>query len=109
MLFLLQRYFSVNSADKPVVTIEKDSPITIVEGQNLTLSCLVDSNPTPTLIYFKTSRHSSLCNLSEVEHICTVNWININRNNTGIFRCYADNGVETGYTSVKVIVQCTYM
>lgn len=106
-------YVSLNSADKPVVTIDKEPIIRIDEGQNLTLSCLADSNPAPSLalIYANPNGNQCLCNVSKLSHksTCIVNWVNINRNNTGTYVCKSDNDVGYGYKKVEVIVQCKYL
>ncbi|CAG2245022.1 unnamed protein product [Mytilus edulis] len=86
---------------KPVVTLNIDQIIRIQEGQNFTLSCIVDSNPAATRVYFEKDGFSiDVSNLTN-----SLNLFNIRREQTGTYGCKAENVIGKGYTDVKLIVQ----
>lgn len=91
--------------DKPVVILNVKQPLRIDEGQNINLSCLVDSNPSATKVHFE--KDGCILNGSISTHY--MEFFYTGRGNTGTYGCRAENGVGKGYKSVQVIVQCTYL
>lgn len=87
------------------MTLNKGQVIKVQEGQNITLSCIVDSHPAAKQIYFE--KDGFIIDVSNSIH--SLNLMNISREQTGTYGCKADNGIGIGYTNVKVIVECRYL
>lgn len=86
------------------MTLNKEQLIRIDAGQNLTLTCSVDSNPIATTIYFE--KDGFILNVSNATH--SLDLINVSQDKCGIYGCWAENAVGKGYKNVKVIIQRMY-
>lgn len=102
-------------ADKPVLIINSDKlvhpifntdqiEIHVDEGQNLTIYCLVDSNPPVSNVNFYRNFHQ----LKNVKSALTLELIGIKREDKGFYECRAKNEVGETYKNVTVLVECKY-
>lgn len=72
---------------------------TVIERENVTLKCIAEGKPTPTITWTRLSDDS----------IVTMPLINISRNSEKDFKCTANNGIGTPATrkvSVDVLCKC---
>lgn len=73
------------SSDSPEVLIKSISPV--VEGNDLSLVCHVTGNPPPDVLWMRGSANSVLTRNN------TVMLQNVTRTDSGLFQCYAWNGI----------------
>lgn len=89
------------SSDSPEVLIKSISPV--VEGNDLSLVCHVTGNPPPDVLWMRGSANSVLTRNN------TVMLQNVTRTDSGLFQCYAWNGIGKNASSkVTVDVLCEY-
>ena len=70
---------------------------TAMEGDDVTLKCIAEGKPTPSIAWTRLSDNS----------VVTMPLINISRHDAMDYRCTADNGVETpAVRDVTIDVQC---
>ena len=76
----------------------------MVEGDDLSLICHVTGNPPPDVLWIRGSDNSVLTRST------TVTLPNVSRSDSGLFQCYAWNGIRKNATSnVTVDVFCEYI
>lgn len=101
--------------DKPLLTLNSDKSVRILdnldqieilvdEGQNLTISCSVDSNPSATKMNF----YGNDKLFKNANSALTLEFIGIKKEEQGLYKCVAKNNLGETYKNVTVIVQCKY-
>ena len=83
----------------------------VVEGKNATFNCSAESNPPPTITWYKSN--SAL--QPEASHIKfsrsnqTVTIMNARRTDAGIYKCIAQNKINRTSAIAILDVQCKYL
>ena len=72
---------------------------TLIEGDNLTLSCNASGMPSPMVSWIKVGNHMRMSG-NELA------FTNITRGDAGEYRCEATNGCGTASESARIFVQC---
>ena len=100
--------FVFNSLTDPPEFNNVSSDVVVVEGDpSITLECIADGEPTPTITWTKVYAHGSD---SVVLGTGNQFFLGTNRNNSGKYRCTAYNGMGTAPNrTVKVEVNCKYI
>ena len=97
--------FVFNSLTDPPEFNNVSSDVVVVEDDhNITLECIADGVPTPNITWTKVYAHGS-----DSGELGTGNQFVLenNRNNSGKYRCTANNGIGTAPNrTVKVEVNC---
>ena len=76
----------------------------MVEGDDLSLICHVTGNPPPDVLWIRGSDNSVLTRST------TVTLPNVGRSDSGLFQCYAWNGIgKNASSNVTVDVLCEYI
>lgn len=89
-------------SDSPEVVIKSISPV--IEGNDVPLVCLVTGNPPPDVLWIRGSDNSVLTKNT------TATLRNVTRKDSGLFQCYAWNGIGKRVSSnVTVDVLCEYI
>ena len=89
-------------SDSSEVVIKSISPV--VEGNDVSLVCLVTGNPPPHVLWIRGSDDSVLTKNT------TVALQNVTRTDSGLFYCYAWNGIgKKASSNVTVDVLCEYL
>lgn len=89
-------------SDSPEVLIKTLSRV--VEGDSLSLTCLVAGNPPPDVLWIKGSDNSVITKNS------TIVLPSITRTDSGLFQCLAWNGIgKNASSNVTVDVLCEYL
>ena len=72
---------------------------TVIEGGNVTLKCLADGKPTPSITWTRLADNNvAIMTLSDIR-----------RQDAGKYRCTADNGIGSPrIRDVWIVVQCEY-
>ena len=97
--------------DKPEITGLPPS-VARPEGDNVTLSCNAEGNPVPTISWIRSGSHidtsgnSSRIRFSEDKKQLTIT--NVNRTDSGEYRCVANNSLGKTSSSSKLDALCTY-
>ena len=93
--------------DQPKITAQPQNK-TVTERENVTLSCNASGNPTPSISWTKdgTALNSPRISLSSDNKQLTIT--NVNRDDSGDYRCVANNSVGAAATSdvATLDVQC---
>ena len=88
--------------------------LTIVEGRDVILSCVVEGNPSPSVIWTMNGQGLNITANSRLAATRTKNNHNltitdVHRSDAGQYRCVANNSVDTSTSSAaKVEVYCKY-
>lgn len=94
--------------DKPEITSTKDSLYRVIEGQNITLDCVLTAANPNTSIEWTWYNSNNTKNVIKRRPIYTI--FNIQRNNTGTYSCSASNIIGTSVpVSIDVDVQCKFI
>ena len=86
--------------------------VTIVRGNNVTFSCSVVGNPTPSVVWEKDKRGlnvtgNSRFNLSSRDNNHSLEIAEVHRSDSGQYRCVAENSKDTSDSSAATLtVQC---
>ena len=86
--------------------------VTIVRGDNVTFSCSVVGNPTPSVVWEKDRRDlnvtgNSRFNLSSRSNNHSLEIAEVHRSDSGKYRCVAENSKNISYSSAATLtVQC---
>ena len=96
-MFLLNLFLCLFTEPSSIVAIQNE---TLIEGGSVTLSCQASGPPTPMVSWIKPDRQR--IDVSEV--VLT----NINRNETGEYRCEASNECGNATETAHIDVQCKY-
>ena len=86
--------------------------VTIVRGDNVTFSCSVVGNPTPSVVWKKDRRDlnvtgNSRFNLSSRSNNHSLEIAEVHRSDSGKYRCVAENSKNVSYSSAATLtVQC---
>ena len=98
-------------ADQPEIILHPENH-TISERDNVTLSCNATGSPEPTMSWTRngfpvnTSNNSSI-SFSEDKKLLTIT--NVNRTDSGEYRCVANNSIGSDTSNVATLdVQCKY-
>ena len=97
--------FVFNSSTDPPEFNNVSSDVVVVAGDpSITLECIADGEPTPTITWTKVYANGSDSGVLETGNQF---FIKTNRNNSGTYRCTAYNGIGTTPNgTVKVEVNC---
>jgi hypothetical protein len=102
----------LDKTDKPEVTIEPSGTTEVVERQNVTLTCVVDGKPSPTIQWLKNNAklnvtgHSRF-SVSSVDTVLSIT--GVVREDEGNYSCKATNKVDSLVSSsAQLIVNCKY-
>ena len=99
------------NTDQPEITTHSAS-VPTTEGDNLTLSCNATANPAPTISWTRdgspvNTTNNSRISLSDDNKQLTIT--NVNRTDSGKYRCVASNKFGNDTSSVVTLdVQCKY-
>ena len=86
--------------------------VTIVRGDNVTFSCSVVGNPTPSVVWEKDRRDQNVTgnsrfNLSSRSNNHILEIAEVHRSDSGQYRCVAENIKNISYSSAATLtVQC---
>ena len=86
--------------------------VTIVRGDNVTFSCSVVGNPTPSVVWEKDRKDlnvtgNSRLNLSSRNNSHSLEIAEVRRSDSGKYRCVAENSKNISYSSAATLtVQC---
>ena len=86
--------------------------VTIVKGDNVTFSCSVVGNPTPSVVWTKDGRDlnvtgNSRFHLSSRNKTHSLEIAEVHRSDSGQYRCKAKNSKNISYSSAATLtVQC---
>lgn len=81
----------------PRITEISEKTSRAIEGQNMTLRCIAEGKPTPSVTWTRLSDSS----------VVTMPLVGIRRHDVKGYRCTADNGVGTpAFREVYIDVQC---
>ncbi|CAC5372541.1 CADM1 [Mytilus coruscus] len=104
LINFLQQTVKLDIKYKPYVTVRKAKDyIRINKAQNLSVSCLVDSNPVITRIFWE--RNSTVYHVSTGKSTLSLNLFNVSRVDSGTYVCRAANAIGESYDSIEIIVQ----
>ena len=110
MYFIILLELFITFVDSPNFVILPNNA-TVVEGENATFNCSAESNPRPTIAWYKSN--SAL--QSEASHIefsrnnQTLTIINARRTDAGIYKCIAENKINRTSAMAIFDVQCKYL
>ncbi len=96
--------------DKPEIT-GLPPRVAKIEGKNVTLSCYATGNPAPAISWTRdgspvdTSNNSRI-SFSDDKKKLTIT--NVNRTDSGEYRCVANNSLGTTFSAATLDVQCKY-
>lgn len=103
------RYITVQVcfADEPNITKFALTPLTAYTGDNVTIVCVVDSNPSSNITIFNMSHdlHGALANVyakTEIRHVITSD----NCSPKTQLKCLSENEVKSAETSLIVTLMC---
>ena len=103
------RFFYAFFADKPKATLHPETQ-TKTEGDNVTLSCVADGNPVPTISWTKDGSSIDTSNNSKISFSANKTQLsitNVKRTYSGEYRCVAKNSLGNVTSNVAtLIVQC---
>ena len=69
----------------------------------MTLSCSANGTPSPNITWSKAGEANKTLSTASL-----LSLKNISREQDGLYRCLADNGVGKAVASVRIVVQCKY-
>ena len=107
MYLLLFSVFSFT--DQPAFT-ERPQNKTKTEGENVTLSCNATGNPAPSISWTKDRSAVNFLKISLSSDNKQLTITNVNRDDSGDYRCVANNSIGAAVTSdaATLDVQCKY-
>ena len=99
------------ATDQPEITLHPIAQ-TRAEGDNVTLSCNATGNPEPTISWTRNgfpvnASNDSSISFSEDNKLLTIT--NVNRTDSGEYRCVANNSIGNDTSNVATLnIQCKY-
>ena len=84
---------------------------TVVEGENATFNCSIESNPRPTIVWYKSNSvlQSAASHIEFSWNNQTLTITNARRTDTGVYKCIAENKFNRTSAIAFLDVQCKYL
>ena len=93
--------FYILPLDAPAVESIDNSSNSVIEGQSFTMTCVTSGYPKPNIYWIKESNDARI-------NGSVLNFTNINRNDSGQYRCEAKNDCGSNSSVQSIEVFCKY-
>ena len=93
--------FYILPLDVPAVESIDNSSNSVIEGQSFNMTCMTSGYPKPNVYWIKESNDARI-------NGSVLNFININRNDSGKYRCEAKNDCGSNSSVQSIEVFCKY-
>ena len=93
--------FYILPLDVPAVESIDNSSNSVIEGQSFNMACVTSGYPKPNVYWIKESNDARI-------NGSVLNFININRNDSGKYRCEAKNDCGSNSSVQLIEVFCKY-